>query len=146
MTGPVRYERPWNRPCPASDPPSVPQNAEHEPPKGTGTTRRIELSRARGWTKPVGAISVTRPHSKFANPYPVPRGTEPVTVTVDGIATTIYDRDDAITAYRAYLRRHPGLVDAARRELVGRDLACWCRPGEACHADVLLRVIAGEQP
>ena len=24
--------------------------------------------------------------------------------------------------------------------LRGRDLACWCKPGDACHADVLLEV------
>ena len=25
-------------------------------------------------------------------------------------------------------------------ELRGKDLACWCRPGEPCHADVLLKL------
>jgi len=25
-------------------------------------------------------------------------------------------------------------------ELRGKDLACWCRPGEPCHADVLLEL------
>lgn len=28
----------------------------------------------------------------------------------------------------------------ARRELAGRDLACWCHPGDPCHADVLLEL------
>jgi hypothetical protein len=37
-------------------------------------------------------------------------------------------------------------VAAARRELAGADLACWCRAGEACHADVLLAVAAGADP
>jgi hypothetical protein len=27
-----------------------------------------------------------------------------------------------------------------RRELKGRDLACWCKPDEPCHADVLLEI------
>jgi hypothetical protein len=32
-------------------------------------------------------------------------------------------------------------VDDVRRELAGRDLACWCREDAAyCHADVLLQV------
>jgi hypothetical protein len=31
-------------------------------------------------------------------------------------------------------------VDDVRRELAGRDLACWCPEDEPCHADVLLRV------
>jgi hypothetical protein len=29
---------------------------------------------------------------------------------------------------------------AIRRELRGKDLACWCRLGEPCHADVLLEL------
>lgn len=31
-------------------------------------------------------------------------------------------------------------AEDARRELAGRDLACWCKPDQVCHADVLLRV------
>jgi uncharacterized protein (DUF2235 family) len=26
------------------------------------------------------------------------------------------------------------------KELRGKNLACWCKPGTACHADVLLRL------
>jgi hypothetical protein len=29
-------------------------------------------------------------------------------------------------------------VDLVRDRLAGRDLSCWCRPGDPCHADVLL--------
>lgn len=29
---------------------------------------------------------------------------------------------------------------AARQELRGKDLACWCAPGAPCHADVLLEI------
>ena len=33
-------------------------------------------------------------------------------------------------------------IDTAevRRELAGKNLACWCELGEPCHADVLLRI------
>lgn len=27
-----------------------------------------------------------------------------------------------------------------KRELRGKDLACWCAPDQACHADVLLEI------
>ena len=27
-----------------------------------------------------------------------------------------------------------------RKELSGKDLACWCPLGEPCHADVLLKI------
>jgi hypothetical protein len=41
--------------------------------------------------------------------------------------------------------RNPVQVTVAdvRRELAGRDLACWCSWGRPCHADVLLKVAAG---
>jgi hypothetical protein len=32
------------------------------------------------------------------------------------------------------------LRDAARTELRGKDLACWCPPDQPCHADVLLEL------
>ena len=31
-------------------------------------------------------------------------------------------------------------ADLARHELRGFNLACWCKPGTPCHADVLLEV------
>lgn len=33
------------------------------------------------------------------------------------------------------------LVAKARRELRGKNLACWCRIGEPCHADEWLKII-----
>lgn len=34
--------------------------------------------------------------------------------------------------------------DLARKKLEGKNLACWCPPGEPCHADVLLELANGE--
>ena len=31
-------------------------------------------------------------------------------------------------------------LDDIRRELAGKNLACWCKPGAPCHADVLLEI------
>jgi hypothetical protein len=33
--------------------------------------------------------------------------------------------------------------DEIRAELAGHDLACWCKPGDPCHADVLLEIANG---
>jgi hypothetical protein len=41
------------------------------------------------------------------------------------------------------LAEHPDLVAAARAELAGRDLACWCPADHPCHADVLLDIANG---
>ena len=50
-------------------------------------------------------------------------------------------RQDVIEKYRKMLL-HPEnqwLVDLARKELVGKDLVCFCAP-QACHGDVLLEI------
>ena len=45
---------------------------------------------------------------------------------------------DAVETYRAYLEECPDLVEKARRNLAGKNLACWCGLDSECHADVLL--------
>lgn len=50
---------------------------------------------------------------------------------------------EALQLYAQHLAARPELLDAARRDLAGLDLACWCRLDEPCHADVLLRLVAG---
>lgn len=48
------------------------------------------------------------------------------------------NREVAVLLYRA-LTVTPELAEMARRELRGKDLACWC-PSGPCHADVLLEI------
>jgi hypothetical protein len=35
---------------------------------------------------------------------------------------------------------HPDQFEAWIAPLRGKNLACWCKPGEPCHADVLLEL------
>lgn len=72
------------------------------------------------------AVYVGRP-TKWGNPFKI---------GVDG------DREQVVAKYRRWLKQQPELVRAARRELAGKDLVCWCAP-EACHADVLLEIANG---
>lgn len=46
----------------------------------------------------------------------------------------------AVLMFRAHLDDKPDLRAAAVEQLRGKDLACWCKPGEPCHADVLLEI------
>ena len=73
---------------------------------------------------PVGTVVVTRP-TKWGNPHPLSLG-----------------REEAVRRYRDDLvaGRLPVTVEDVRRELRGRDLACYCRPDESCHADVLMKI------
>lgn len=72
---------------------------------------------------PAEAVYVGRP-SKFGNPFVIGR---------DG------DRSSVIQKYRAWICSRPDLIDAAKVELAGKDLVCFCAP-LPCHADVLLEI------
>ena len=41
--------------------------------------------------------------------------------------------------YRLYLESRPDLIEAAKKELRGKDLVCFCAP-KLCHGDILLRI------
>ena len=79
---------------------------------------------------PAGAVYVGRP-TRSGNPFVV------ADETADGGASS---RTEAVRRYRSWLAARPAMVAAARSELAGRDLACWCPLEEPCHADVLLEV------
>ena len=100
-----------------------------ESPTQTAAPLRLQLSRRRGFdlqrcsreTNGLGARSVARP-TKWANPFPV----------------ASHGREAAIALYRRYLAQALRRGDLNPAELRGLNLACWCKPGEACHADILL--------
>lgn len=70
-----------------------------------------------------GSAYVGRP-TKYGNPFVLGK---------DG------NRDQVIARFRAWLLTQPALIEAAKRELRGKDLVCWCAP-LACHADVLMEI------
>lgn len=97
---------------------------------------RLQLSRKRGFnlqehSKSVNgleAVVVARP-SGWGNPF-----------TVKEIG-----REDAVRRFRSMVE---GFLDEPSvgfeiGELRGKNLACWCKPGEPCHADVLLELANG---
>jgi hypothetical protein len=93
--------------------------------------QRIQRQRTKGWKKPDTAIYVGRGRGRsgrWGNPFKV------------GVT-----RAAAVAQFADWLSRpeQAALVAAARRELAGYDLACWCAPTEACHADVWLAIVSG---
>lgn len=108
--------------------------------------KRIQLRRTKGWRKPADAVVVARP-TKWGNPWKV--GSTGWTVnpdrTINREPHPPLTAQQAVDSYRNSVATDPGEVALIRAELGGKDLACWCRPDEPCHADVLLE-IAGGQP
>lgn len=93
----------------------------------------LTLQRRRDWRLPPSAKSVAYP-TRWQNPFrPRERGVEA--------------NRAAVERFRAWLRdERPDLIAAARVELAGHDLACWCPVDLPCHRDVWLRVAAGGAP
>jgi hypothetical protein len=58
----------------------------------------------------------------------------------------VHGRAGALLGYAHDLAARADVVAAARAELAGVDVACWCPLDEPCHVDVLLRVVAGADP
>lgn len=92
---------------------------------------------------PKGAVLVARP-TRWGNPFTIDPGMQPG-VIADGL-TVEEAVARAVAEYRAWLRCAPRGIEvaaAARRELGGRELYCYCRLYRPCHADVLAEVANG---
>lgn len=100
---------------------------------------RIQLRRAKGWRLPDGAVSVARP-TRWGNPYVVGQhGTAAECVHFYGLLICGYlllSESPTIAEQRGIRN---DVLDHIE-ELRGHDLACWCRSGQPCHADVLLEL------
>ena len=73
---------------------------------------------------PTGAISIVRP-GRYGNPFKV----------IDGdVAQAILDFEVALLNGSLKIT-----LEDVRKNLAGRDLACWCAEGSICHGDILLK-------
>jgi hypothetical protein len=74
---------------------------------------------------PANTVKVDR-STIWGNPFVVgeaPWGREPFT------------RETAVATYREWI-----VTNSDLERLRGKNLACWCKPGAPCHADVLLEL------
>lgn len=85
--------------------------------------KRIQLKRVKGWRLPPNSIVVSRP-SKWGNPFKI--GKE-------------FNVWQAVDKYREWLHARTAFQWEIKRELKGKNLACWCK-ASPCHADVLLEI------
>lgn len=102
------------------------------------TPQRIQRKRTKGWKMPPNTVSVTRP-GRWSNPRKV------------GMYKG-YTAADAVRDFKAWLNRDvgteswclvygkPPTTEEIRRELRGKNLACFCKIGHPCHGDVLLEI------
>jgi hypothetical protein len=102
---------------------------------------RIQLRRTKGWRIPANTLKVDRT-TKWGNPFKIG---EVCTHPMTGKRVHVADRSKAIALFHEYLASPTGreIVKATKRELHGKNLACWCKIGAQCHADVLLTIANG---
>ena len=96
--------------------------------------RRIDRSRIKGSRLPPNTICVTRP-GKFGNRFSVEKGKPDEEVRLK----------EAIRLYEVWIQapEQKSLLAEAKTKLRGKNLACWCKPGQPCHAEILLRLVNG---
>lgn len=126
---------------------------------------RIQRKRTKGWKMPENTVSVTRP-GKWGNPFVV--GEEAPSILdemyskftwqtmpeyLDGNDYLSYgvrghEIPDSQTAVRLFKQMLDWMNDKKRPQLhrdfisplKGKNLACFCKEGDPCHADVLLEL------
>ncbi len=99
---------------------------------------RIQRKRTKGWRMPENAVYVGRP-TKWGNPWKVGRWVRPL----GGLPVEIKDATLAVELFRANATDPIGgfvFRENVRKHLHGKDLACWCRLDQECHADILLEI------
>lgn len=111
--------------------------------------KRIQRKRVKGWRMPENTVSVTRP-GKWGNPFKVGDYVK-LGNGGDGMAYSrctekkyagsgyvhLQDLGYMLYIYREYLLLYP---PKDINELKGKNLACFCKEGEPCHADILLEL------
>jgi hypothetical protein len=110
--------------------------------------KRIQRSRASGWRTPANTVYVGRP-TKWGNPWVVwPDGGTPESYwcthrSGERLGPFKSKREAVAASVEKYRRHARGFDKNALAALRGKDLACWCPPGQPCHADVLLELANG---
>ena len=79
---------------------------------------------AKGWRKPDNTVAVTR-GTPWGNPFPVTKDRPALMAVAEFSKMVMGDHD-----YQA----------RCRQQLQGKNLMCFCKPEDPCHADVLLEV------
>lgn len=105
---------------------------------------RIQRKRTKGWRMPPNTVYVGRP-SKWGNPWHVRDMGRHGPLVQDQVrnsypSTMPIARRFAVWKFRRFLSTEFGRKRFPVEQLRGKNLACWCRIGEPCHADVLLEL------
>lgn len=107
---------------------------------GSGGPQRVQLRRTKGWRMPENTVKVDRSTS-WGNPYRAGIYCDQqhavdchrmLLMTGKPAKTAPWPELDPLT-YAEYVKANIG-------QLRGKNLGCWCRLDQPCHAEVLLEL------
>lgn len=100
--------------------------------------QRIQRRRTKGWRLPANSVCVTR-GTRFGNPFRGPRAVELFEEWLTNTEARDPEPAENINGWdRAQLAFYFTTIRLALPALRGKNLACFCKPGETCHGDTLL--------
>ena len=110
--------------------------------------KRIRLSRKKGSKLPPKTVNVARP-SRFGNPFNW-KDSLPIYSENESKQHAVIDFERWLDGYWSFDPKsiYPGLYENKRQWILDNlhliaeadYIACWCKPDEQCHADVLLEI------
>ena len=95
--------------------------------------KRIQRKRTKGWKMPENTVSVTRP-GRWGNPFKFEYGCSD---------------SETVAKYKSWIDGNQQLClqvgePPKRTEIInnlrGKNLACFCKEGDPCHGDILLKI------
>ncbi len=106
--------------------------------------KRIQRRRVKGWRMPENAVYVGRP-SAHRNPWRMVNCGCYGWMVQDQVrnwypSSERVARRFAVWKFRKWMRGEFAQRRLAVKDLRGKDLACWCKIGDPCHADILLEI------
>lgn len=104
--------------------------------------KRVQLSRAKGWRMPENTVKVDRA-TRWGNPFKLHGDGYPMTPELAVALFERYVTDESRLGW--VMASQLTNLEDVRRQLRGKNLACWCRLDWPCHADVLLRLANDER-
>jgi len=111
---------------------------------------RIQRKRVKGWKMPENTVCVTR-GTEYGNPFKVggyfriaPTGSLAGFSWVQSYEASqgfiqVRDNEHAVEMYKEYLSKFP-ISKEKLEKIRGKNLACFCKEGQICHADVLIEL------
>lgn len=103
---------------------------------------RVQLSRKKGWRMPENTVKVDRT-TRWGNPWRV--GDADIPDAAEAVrrfrgAVIGFKSNGSWCKPQAHPDSYIGWIIANAPSLRGKNLACWCKIGSPCHADVLLEL------